>query len=433
MVTRPGPVSPEIAAAQEQLALRRQQHRQERIARQRPVQTDAHGRLPSSTTGAPPPPVAAKPTAVPSDTVGWESVSLSRALEAARRQREQRQARAAAQELAWLPATPQPPSMPQSRERRQLPSHTHLYPDLALAMLQQQEVATARIWLLLRYLDQEGRGWITVAQARAQLTGKRSELRVCGWRQLRNLLAEGEGLFWTRDPQPVAEGRIWLRSLARVARSFGVTRFSLRPVALPVKILTETIGTVRAHFYASFHSGRRHRHPIARETLADISNVSRRTQRTYEEKAGVKPDTNWVIGPRYTPQAAQEQAWQRGAALFTFTDHAGTYGRSGQRYLAWQLPNSYAGPHTPLSRGHQKQINRKLADLFMKGITGNGEQEVEPQSALPERRQPARFCANGEEAVRVSTRGPATEHYWQTHRRHRQVRIWHLLPGETQC
>lgn len=297
-----------------------------------------------------------------------------------------------------------------------------------MAMLQQQEVAAGRIWFLLRHLDHSGRGWIEVAEARAHLTGKGSPLRVCSWRQLRNLLAQGEGLFWIRDAHTAEDARIWLRGLTRVLSAFGVRRLSLRPVILPVKILTETIGTVRAHFYASFHSGRPDQRPVARETLADISSVSRRTQRTYEKKAGVRRQQNWVIGPRRTPEAVQEEAWKRGKALFTFTDEAGTYGQPGQSYLAWQLPNSYAGPHTPQARGHQKQINRKLADLFMKGITGNGTQEVEPQPALQDRRLPARFYAHGEKAVRASNHTPATEHYWQTHQRQRQARVWHLLP-----
>ena len=297
-------------------------------------------------------------------------------------------------------------------------------------MLQEQEVAPGRIWLLLRHLDRDGRGWVAVADARAHLTGKRSALRVCGWRQLRNLLAQGEGLFWTRNQNQVDEARIWLRSLPRVAAAFGLQRLSLRPVSLPVTVLTETIGSVRAHFYASFHSGRPHQRPIARETLAEISNVSRRTQHAYEKKAGIKRQRNWVIGPHHSAQMAQEEAWKRGQALFTFVDDAGAYGRPGQAYLAWQLPNSYAGPHQPQSRGQQKQINRKLADLFMKGITGNGKQAVKLEPALPERRLPARFYAQGEEAVRASNQLPATEHYWQTHQRQREVCIWHLLPAK---
>jgi hypothetical protein len=298
-------------------------------------------------------------------------------------------------------------------------------------MLREQVVTSGRIWLLLRHLDRDGQGWLRVEDAREQFAKKGSPLYVCSWRQLRNLLAEGEGLFWTRDPHTVAEARIWLRSLPRVAKSLGITRLSLKPVALLVDILTESIGTVRAHFYASFHSGRRQDRPIARATLADLSNISRRTQRAYEEIAGVESEPNWVLGPRVTPRAVQEQAWQRGKALFTYTDNTGRYGRPGQSYLAWQLPNSYAGPHSPQACGHQKQINRKLADLFLKGMTGNGKHGVEPQAAaLENRRLPARFYAHGEEAVRASSRVPTAEHYWQTHHQQGAARIWHLLPGQ---
>ena len=74
-----------------------------------------------------------------------------------------------------------------------------VYPDIALGMLRQGETATGRIWLLLRHLDQEGRGWLRIDIIKHHLTHKTSKHRVCGWRQLRKLLNRGEGVFWTRD------------------------------------------------------------------------------------------------------------------------------------------------------------------------------------------------------------------------------------------
>ena len=107
------------------------------------------------------------------------------------------------------------------------PSNIKLHPELAAAFLKHEVAAAARIWLLLRESDADGRGWIAVVDARQQLTDKASHLRICGWRQLRNLLHTGSGVFWERDKE-----QIWLRSVAKVAHQLEVDRLS-RPIAIP--------------------------------------------------------------------------------------------------------------------------------------------------------------------------------------------------------
>ena len=96
-----------------------------------------------------------------------------------------------------------------------------LYPDIALGMLRNEQVAAGRIWLLLRHLDTRGSGWIEIKTAREQLNGNVTSSRVCGRRQFRKLLASGEGIFWNRSDQ-----RIWLRSPVKVAAALGVYRIA---------------------------------------------------------------------------------------------------------------------------------------------------------------------------------------------------------------
>ena len=241
-------------------------------------------------------------------------------------------------------------------------------------MLRQNAAASGRIWLLLKHLDANRQGWMLVSQAREFLTQKESIWRVCGWRQLRNLLHQGEGIFWHRD-----KTRIWLRSVAKVADALDLERFSGYPVALSADVLLNSIGDVRAHFYASFHSGREKetKHgtismPIARETLTRLSGTDRRTQRNYEERLGLKVQRNFAIGPKANKEEEQKQAWKHGNALFYFTDYKGKQGPKGTQYLAWQLPNNYFGPHTRQSHSQQRRLNRQLADLRMKRGAGNG-------------------------------------------------------------
>ena len=237
------------------------------------------------------------------------------------------------------------------------------------------------MWLLLRHADAAGRGVVGEKEAARLLTGAASLQRICGRRQLANLLTAGDGLFWERRA-----GRVWLRSAARVAAGLGVARLGGSPVGLPLAALTGSIGRVRAHLYASFHSGRQRtdlrtgrphsRGPIARATLTALSAAAPNSQRAYERRAGVSRRSAVAIGPLAAAVDEKEVAWRRGRALFHLRDTKGRHGRPGAVYLAWQLPNEYVGPHATLPHGRQKRLNRALADLFHDGMTGNGERPV---------------------------------------------------------
>jgi hypothetical protein len=185
-------------------------------------------------------------------------------------------------------------------------------------MLREEETAPGRLWLMLRYLDQVGRGWLRIVNLANTIASKKSPQRLCGKRQLRNLIRDGEGVYWTQE-----KGRLWLHSAARVAHSLGVKRLTGRPVALPVAAVLAGIGAFKAHLYAAFHSGRvketpqgERSMPIARETMATLSGVGRTSQRTYELAAGVDVRENFAIGELSETGSRQELAWRKGRALF---------------------------------------------------------------------------------------------------------------------
>jgi hypothetical protein len=82
------------------------------------------------------------------------------------------------------------------------------------------------------------------------------------------------------------DGRFWLGSQAKVAAALGVTKLRGRAVELPLRVLLGRIGDPRAHLYASFHSSRgEEAGPIIRESLCELSDVSPRTQHTYDARA----------------------------------------------------------------------------------------------------------------------------------------------------
>lgn len=381
------------------------------------------------------------------DHLGWGSTVLTRALRAAgvrgKGQPESPVKQQAAPGSSVDNASyrvKQPPRAEQLSQPEQLPQpeSVKLYPDIALGMLQDGQAGAGRIWLLLRHLDVEGRGWLAMDVVRQQLTGRDSATRVCGWRQLRNLLRQGEGVYWKREAIPAhksgptagrgptggwgkssAAGRIWLKSAAKVAVALGVERLSRRPVALPVQVLLGGMGQVRAHFYASFHSGRRSNNPISRATLERITHVPERTQRNYEKAAGVTGQRNIAVGQRYSTKEAQERAWRHGRATFEFIDRNGEQGPAGQRYVAWRLPNSYLGCHEPSPTGRQKKINQQI-DLVNSGAQGNDlclsvAQDLSNAQAV---RAPATsdrsllFHPSGLEAGKAYNRDQAVDAYW---------------------
>ncbi len=242
-----------------------------------------------------------------------------------------------------------------------------VYPTLLTAILKSEQAAAARVWLLCRYLDQTGRGWLSVETMRAQLTKNGSPLRVIGWRRLRQILQTGQNQFWERD----GEGRIWLYGQRKVCVQFGVTRLTERRVALPLTKLLGSIGTVRAAFYASFHAGR-DSNPISRQTIADIAGVSERVQRDYDRRMGVDIRPNFTIVSEFSAETQRDQTYQTGVAHFTLTDHKGRWGRKSARYNARQLPNSYQLNWQQAKTNQRKKLNQQLKqDLALNRTQGN--------------------------------------------------------------
>jgi hypothetical protein len=239
-------------------------------------------------------------------------------------------------------------------------------PTLLAAMLRAERVAIGRIWLLCRHLDQQGRGWLTIDQLRAELSEKSAPLRVCGWRRLRQLLRAGEGRLWERDQQ----GRLWLYGTARVAQRFDLTRLQGNCVDLPVGDLLQTIGRVRASFYACFHAGREAT-PISRDSLQTITGIAARTQRDYDQHGKVERIHNFAI---LETQEKEVAMWEHGRAVFAFTES--TVGRPTQ--WACRLPNSYIAAYQTSATDGTKPLNHQLRhDLAKHGTQGNTSQRNE--------------------------------------------------------
>lgn len=309
-----------------------------------------------------------------------------------------------------------PPQLPQSAPA---PSGNpgdqivKVYPDLAVGMLKAGLAAPGRVYWLLRAIDRQGTGWLWVDDIRRQLTDTGAPFCIFSWRRLRQLLVEGEGVFWQRDKA----GRLWLAGAAKIAAILAVERLTGLPVDMPVSQLLGGIRAVRAHFYASFHSGRPAHRPISRNTLRELTDVPERSQQEYERVAGVKSQRNIAVGERYSQEEVQERSWRQGRATFRFVDVKGKQGREGQAYVAWHMPNSYEGPHNRCCKGRQKKINQELSVVVKQGIRRNGLVRVERL-----------FWPQGAAAGKAHNRNQEVDAYWPDDRSgtHR-TSLWHVI------
>jgi hypothetical protein len=287
------------------------------------------------------------------------------------------------------------------------------HPTMLLAMLKQNLEAPGRVYFLLRSIDTPGRGWLEIPDIRRLLTAKDSPWRICGWRRLRQLLKQGEGIFWQRDHKD----RLWIKGAHKIAYALDCGRLIGFPIRLPISSLLGGIQAVRGSFYAAFHSGRTS-NPISRQTLQELSGVPERTQRSYDRVARVQRQANIAIGERYSKETIEARAWQQGRAVFRFIDFRGLNGKPQAEYLAWHLPNSYTGPYERRSRANRKRINRKLADLVKKGIPGTSEQKVERL-----------FWPNGAQAAKGYSRDPQRDAYWLPHQSSQSGQLWRVMSG----
>jgi hypothetical protein len=148
----------------------------------------------------------------------------------------------------------------------------------------------------------------------------------------------------------------------------------------------------------------------------------------YEKRVGVRRESNFAVGNIHTTEEEQNKAWQHGRATFQFHDRKGKLGKSEKPYIAWQLPNSFYGPHKIKGGGSQKRINRQLADLFNEGITGNGEEAIDPVCGST--RAKRLFYNSGARAAKVYNRSPHQDIYWRSRQtRSGRYRLWHIIPA----
>lgn len=353
--------------------------------------------------------------------LGWGSVQVTAVLRQAALQQEQQRERDTAVSQLQQQLNQQPQLVKETKETNNKPGRpdwVNHYPSLGTAAFEQGETSAYRVWLLCRYLDETGAGVLDVAALKAQLTATDSPLRLFSWKRLKQVLYAGNGRFWQWQQ---TEQKIWLAGTTKVAQMLQTQKLSGNRVQIPIRVITAGISEFRAHLYAAWHSGRRSDNPVSRAAQRELTHVPERTQRHYGRIARIKTKKNIAIGRKLTPTALEETAWQRGQAAFVYTDYAGEFGVANGRYLAWQLPNSYQGPHQQAHSGRQRKTNRRMKKPQLQNLVEIGAQ------GNREFKDGQLYHANGSEAVQALRR--TEESYWPTERK-RKTQFWAVLQAE---
>jgi len=219
------------------------------------------------------------------------------------------------------------------------------YEGLNQEVLKRREVRAYRLWLLLRSLDSEGRGWVDFGKA------QESFLRLgLSRRSFRDILRKGEGFWWTR-----VRGRIFYSGLEKVCLRLRV--LPGRPVLIP---LPKRLSEFRALLHASFFVKEK---TISRRRLQELTGKSKTTLRRWEKLTGVKIQPNLGYSPKLLSKSSSSYR------CIGYSEEGQPFWEvclDGKARLTWQISNSYVVESERLERapwGLARKVQRRIKPL----------------------------------------------------------------------
>jgi len=275
------------------------------------------------------------------------------------------------------------------------------YTNLNQGVLRRREVRAYRLWLLLRSLDSEGRGWVAYEEALEAFL-KLGLSR----RSFRDILRKGEGFWWTR-----VRGRIFYSGLGKVCLRLRV--LPGRPVRIP---LPKKLSEFRALLHASFFVKER---TISRSSLQKLTGKSKTTLRRWEKLTGVKIQPNLGYSPK--PLSKEKSSVSRCIGYDEKGQPFFEVSLNGRPHLAWQISNSYVVESERLERapwGLSRKVRKKLRPLF------GGEGERLFRLYFQDPRKALSYVRRTGQAVYLDSRRTIPRPLgWDI----REFRLWHYL------
>lgn len=282
-----------------------------------------------------------------------------------------------------------------------------IYPTVLATAIGQKLYSPLRLWLICKTLE-GGRGWLDTSELKQAITANGRYT----WRRARQILNQGHGVWWHWDK---TNGRLWLRSVQKVADTLGIERLSGMPVYLPHSVIwNDDLKKFNAEGFASFFSGRKSSAPISQYALTEITGIHERSQRNYRKTAHIAHKENYAISRSYEQENHRKRAYEQfNGAVFTFIDYRGHQGKRGEQYTAFKLPNSYQHSQQIAPRGMQRRINKNLLKL------GRREKCVTRV-----------FHEDGAKCAKAYNRDHDNDHFWPISQRKKRedLQLWSCMP-----
>jgi len=267
-------------------------------------------------------------------------------------------------------------------------------------VLRKNQARQYRLWLLLRSLDEQGKGWVSYEEALEAFL-KLGLSR----RSFRDILRKGEGLWWTR-----AQKRIFYFGLEKVCLRLQV--LPGRPILVP---LARRLSEFRALLHASFFVKPK---TISRTRLQELTGKSKTTLRRWEKLTGVKVQPNLGYSPK--PLSKEKSSVSRCIGYDEEGQPFWEVCLDGKAHLAWQIPNTYVAEFERAPYGLARRIRKKLRPL----VGGEGERLFRLYFESP--RDAYRYQKKTGEAVYVlDGRTLPRPLGWET----RSFRLWSYVPA----
>lgn len=271
-------------------------------------------------------------------------------------------------------ARPLPPSPAGAAENGTYESGTagrlKIWPDIHTAAHAAGLDTAGRLYLVCRDMDRRGAGRVLAADVRAKLEGR----GVIGWKQIRQILAVGEGIFWERDDA----GLLRLRRPGRILAALGVDVPRYRQIKIPTASIYGSIADYRAAaVYGGVLAGRRRCNaPISQAAIREatggvesadgrmMGGLSERAQRRYRKSAAIEAARTWQmrpVGADVQTPLYEHSHGRRGRAAYIHHDRRGVLGPVGTIYIAHAAPNVYT--HGQIERGRHGRRGKIARDL----------------------------------------------------------------------
>lgn len=238
---------------------------------------------------------------------------------------------------------------------------------LSAIIMKQESIKEARLYYALRFIDSFASGNLLISDVLDLLGNKDSGTYLLDRRYLKDRIKSGNGIFWV-----VKEDRIWLLGLEKILVNLDGNDFGKYAARLSFDDVFTSHKRFKRALYEIVHCTGND-HPIARETLTEITGLGRKAQRNLEGWMCVEPNfarTNLY----WTENNVESMRWHK-PHMFKMTCKVGE--KIGD-YIGFQIANTY----TPFDREVEKvscsikKKNKTLALLNRKnGANKNRDRE----------------------------------------------------------